>query len=147
MAVSTSTLSAFTAGLRLMVHSLLIQPNRIDPAGWGATTQGELSSSNYASKSSAYTLVCILPQCGTIFKMELAVLSPIFHLNLNYFALPFRRQTQPKESSERGGGVGGENLGKREWKMMRKERAPVKARGYQCESYSWLARCVELQIS
>lgn len=45
MAFSASTLLPFMAGLRLMVRSLLIQPNRIDPAGWGATTQCELSPS------------------------------------------------------------------------------------------------------
>lgn len=53
MAVSASTRLPFTEGLRLMVHSLLMQPNRIDPAGWGAVAQPEPPPSDYSTPPTA----------------------------------------------------------------------------------------------
>lgn len=100
-----STLLPFTAGLRLMVHSLLIQPNRIDPAGCGAMAQSEFPPSSYSMPPVALHILSevsrhnVKPTCRSLY-------CHMFHLNLNYFTLPFRRPTQPKESSEGEGKEG-----------------------------------------
>lgn len=149
MAVSASLRLPFTAGLRLMVHSLLMQPNRIDPVGWGAMAQPEFPPSDCSTPPIALRTLSDVSRhnvepyskwrslyCHTYFIGT----SITFHCHSG-------DRHNPKKAAR------GE--GKSEAEFWQKRTKNDGERGSPCESprlpvwesYSWLAHSVELQIS